>query len=486
MISFFVCLAILIGGYMVYGKIVENSFHPDDRLTPCTTMEDGSDYVPMHPAKIFLIQLLNIAGLGPIFGAIMGALWGPQVFLWITFGTIFAGGVHDYFSGMLSMRHKGTTISELSGIYLGNGMKQVMRVFSIILLVLVGVAFSTGPAALLAMLTPDLLGRNFWLVVVIIYYFIATFVPIDKVIGKLYPIFGICLIVMAVGVAGGIILEGYHIPEINFTNMHPTGLSMWPFMFVTVACGAISGFHATQSPLMARCMKNEKDGRKIFYGAMVSEGVIALIWAAAGVAFYESTGGLQSAIKELGGQGGVVYQICSTLLGKGGAVIAMVGVIACPISSADTAYRSARLTIADAIKMDQKPIKNRLFITIPLLGIGAALTQVDVTVIWRYFSWSNQTLAMISLWVAAVYLASKKGKYLIAAIPATFMSAVSCTYILMAPEGFKLSASISYPIGIIFAIGCLTTFMLKGKNRVVENEDTPQYANSKNTKSVSQ
>lgn len=486
MISFFVCLFILIVGYIVYGKIVEKSFHPDDRLTPATTMGDGTDYVPMHPAKIFLIQLLNIAGLGPIFGAIMGALWGPQVFLWITFGTIFAGAVHDYFSGMISMRHKGTTISELSGIYLGNTMKQVMRVFSVVLLVLVGVAFSTGPAGLLAMLTPDLLSRNFWLVVVIIYYFIATFVPIDKVIGKLYPIFGICLIVMAVGVAGGILFEGYHIPEINFTNMHPTGLSMWPFMFITVACGAISGFHATQSPLMARCMENEKDGRKIFYGAMVSEGIIALIWAAAGVAFYESTGGLQAAIKEFGGQGGVVYEICSTLLGKGGSVIAMIGVIACPISSADTAYRSARLTIADAIKLDQKPIKNRLIITIPLLGIGAALTQVDVTVIWRYFSWSNQTLAMISLWVAAVYLASKNGKYFIAAIPATFMSAVSCTYILMAPEGFKLSAAISYPVGIIFAVVCFSAFMLVGRKRVVANEETPQYAKNNNSKAVAE
>ena len=486
MISFFVCLFILIAGYVVYGKIVENSFHPDDRLTPATTMEDGSDYVPMHPAKIFLIQLLNIAGLGPIFGAIMGALWGPQVFLWITFGTIFAGAVHDYFSGMISMRHKGTTISELSGIYLGNVMKQVMRVFSIILLVLVAVAFSTGPAGLLAMLTPDLLGRNFWLVVVLIYYFIATFVPIDKVIGKLYPVFGVCLIVMAVGVAGGIIFEGYHIPEINFTNMHPTGLAIWPFMFITVACGAISGFHATQSPLMARCMTTEKNGRKIFYGAMVSEGIIALIWAAAGVAFYESTGGLQEAIKTFGGQGGVVYDICSTLLGKGGSVIAMIGVIACPISSADTAYRSARLTIADAIKLDQKPIKNRLIITIPLLGIGAALTQVDVTVIWRYFSWSNQTLAMISLWVAAVYLASKKGKYLIAAIPATFMSAVSCTYILMAPEGFKLSAGVSYPVGIVFAVVCFTAFMVVGRKREVEKEDTPQYPKNNNSKEVAQ
>ena len=474
MVSFFVCLAILIGGYFIYGKVIENCFHPDDRLTPAMRLTDGTDYVPMHPARIFLIQLLNIAGLGPIFGAISGALWGPQVFLWITFGTIFAGAAHDYFSGMISMRNSGRSISELSGKYLGNIMMQVMRIFSVVLLVLVGVSFSTGPAGLLAMLTPQVLDRNFWLVVVLIYYFIATFVPIDKVIGKLYPIFGICLIVMAVGVGAGLFIRGYQIPEINFTNPHPDKTAMWPFMFVTVACGAISGFHATQSPLMARCMKTERDGRKIFYGAMVAEGIIALIWAAAGCTFYNGTGGLQAAIAQYSGQGGVVYEICNSIMGPVGAVIAMVGVIACPISSADTAYRSARLTIADALHFDQKPLKNRLILTIPLLGVGTFLTQLDVTKIWRYFSWSNQTLAMIALWVSAVYLSVTKGKYLLAAIPATFMSAVSCTYILMAPEGFKLPASVSYPIGIVFALGCFALFMLVGRNQKVE-EETPEF-----------
>lgn len=471
MISFFSCLAILILGYFTYGKVVEKVFHPDDRLTPATLQADGTDYVKMHPARIFLIQLLNIAGLGPIFGAIMGALWGPQVFLWITFGTIFAGAVHDYLTGMISMRHRGSSIAELTGIYLGKFMKQVMRIFSVVLLVLVGVAFSTGPAGLLAMLTPSVLSRNFWLVVVLIYYFIATFVPIDKVIGKIYPLFGICLIVMAVGVGVGLFVKGYHIPEITLTNLHPKGTAVWPFMFITVACGAISGFHATQSPLMARCLEHEKNGRKIFYGAMVCEGVIALIWAAAGVAFYESTGGLLAAITKFGGQGGVVYEICHTLLGPVGAVIAMIGVIACPISSADTAYRSARLTISDAFGLDQKSIKNRLLITIPLLGIGAFLTQIDVTVIWRYFSWSNQTLAMIALWVGAVYLNNNnRGKhyYFMAAIPATFMSAVSCTYIMMAPEGFRLSAQVSYPTGIVFAIVCFIIFMTFGRKRKID------------------
>ncbi|WP_304507820.1 carbon starvation CstA family protein [Anaerotignum sp.] len=461
MISFFVCLAILIIGYLLYGGFVERTFKPDDRPTPATTMADGTDYVVMSNPKIFLIQLLNIAGLGPIYGAIAGALWGPSVFLWITFGTIFAGGVHDYLSGMISMRHKGTSISEIVGIYLGPFMKTVMRIFSVVLLVLVGTVFATGPSALLAMLTPEAFNAKFWLVVVIAYYFLATLVPIDKLIGKVYPIFGICLIVMAIGVAGGIIIKGYTIPEITFTNLHPKGTAVWPFMFITVACGAISGFHATQSPLMARCLEHERDGRKIFYGAMVCEGIIALIWAAAGVAFYESTGGLQEAIARLGGQGGVVYEICNSLLGPLGAIIAMVGVIACPISSGDTAFRSARLVLSDWFKIDQHKIKTRLAVTIPLLAIGALLSQLDITVMWRYFSWSNQTLAMIALWAAAAYLRKNQILPWIAAVPATFMSAVSCTYILMAPEGFKLSAAISYPAGIIFAIVCLGLFIVK-------------------------
>lgn len=467
MISFFICLFLLIGGFFVYGKFAEKVFGPDDRRTPAIAMEDGADYVPMGTARIFLIQLLNIAGLGPIFGALAGAAWGPSVFLWITLGTILGGGVHDYMIGMMSMRHKGASVSELTGMYLGNGMKQVMRVFSVVLLVLVGVSFSTGPANLLAMLTPEVLDMNFWLIVVLVYYFFATFVPIDKLIGKIYPIFGICLIVMALGVGGMILFSGnYTIPEITLQNLHPNGTPIWPVMFISVACGAISGFHATQSPLMARCMRSEKSGRNVFYGAMVAEGIIALIWAAAGAAFYNGTGGLLTALGQ--GQASVVYEICFTLLGPIGAVIAMIGVIACPISSADTAYRSARLTLADWFNFDQKPIRNRLILTVPLLGVGAFLTQIDVQIIWRYFSWSNQTLAMIALWAASVYLLKRGRAYLVTALPATFMSAVSCTYILMAEEGMRLSTSVAYPIGILFAAGCLGMFtysciMKKGK-----------------------
>jgi carbon starvation protein CstA len=459
MISFFICLTILIGGYFVYGKIVENNFAPDERETPAITMADGADYVVMPAWRVFLVQLLNIAGLGPIFGALAGALWGPSVFLWITFGTIFAGGVHDYLSGMMSMRHKGTTIGEIVGIYLGPVMKQVMRVFSVVLLVLVGVSFTTGPAALLAMLTPDTLNVTFWLVVIILYYFLATFLPVDKIIGKVYPIFGLSLIFMALGVIGGIIFKGYTIPEITLSNLHPNNTPIWPMMFVSVACGAISGFHATQSPIMARCMKTEKDGKKIFYGAMVAEGVIALIWAAAGTAFYGSTGGLQTALTELGGQGPVVYDITSKLLGPIGAVFAMIGVIACPISSGDTAFRSARLVISDWFNVDQRSITKRLLLSIPVLGVGAILTQMDVQMIWRYFSWSNQTLAMIALWAGAVYLHKNGRNGWMAALPATLMSGVSLTYIMMAKEGFKLSSTVSYPAGIIFAAVCLGLFI---------------------------
>ena len=467
MVSFFVCLAILIGGYFIYGKVIENCFHPDDRLTPAMRLTDGTDYVPMHPARIFLIQLLNIAGLGPIFGAISGALWGPQVFLWITFGTIFAGAAHDYFSGMISMRNSGKSISELSGKYLGNIMMQVMRIFSVVLLVLVGVSFSTGPAGLLAMLTPQVLDRNFWLVVVLIYYFIATFVPIDKVIGKLYPIFGICLIVMAVGVGAGLFIRGYQIPEINFTNPHPDKTAMWPFMFVTVACGAISGFHATQSPLMARCMKSEKQGHFVFYGAMVCEGVIALIWAAAGCSLYAVTGGLNTGLQEAlaNGQSAAIYDVCKKTMGGIGIALAMLGVIACPITSGDTAFRSARLVVADWFKIDQKAYASRLKLCIPLLAAGAIIGHLDYTIVWRYFSWTNQTLAMIVLWTASMYLYKEKKNYWLTAVPATFMSAVSMTYFFYAGECLNLGTTVAYPAGIILAVVFLGIFMRATKKQ---------------------
>ncbi len=461
MITFFVALAILVVGYMTYGAFVEKTFGISQKETPAISRRDGVDYVPLSTPRVFLIQLLNIAGLGPIFGALAGAQWGPVVFIWIVLGTILAGGVHDFVAGMLSVRHDGASVSELTGHYLGKVMKNIMRVFSVVLLVLVGTVFATGPAALLHILVPKMTTMT-WLIIILVYYFLATLLPIDKVIGKLYPIFGICLIVMCIGVAGGILIKGYTIPEIQLANLHPKNTPIWPFMFVTVACGAISGFHATQSPMMARCLKTEKDGRKVFYGAMVAEGVIALIWAAGGVAFYHSTGGLANALAQHTANG-VVYEICHVLLGPVGAVLAMIGVIACPITSGDTAFRSARLTIADWFKVDQKDTKRRLGLTAPLLLVGGILSQLDFNIIWRYFSWSNQTLAMIALWAGAAYLYKNKRNCLVCAIPATFMSAVTSTYILVAPEGFRIEPNIAYVIGGIFAAACVALFVFSSK-----------------------
>ncbi len=463
MITFCCAILLLIGGYFLYGKLVEKVFRPDDRQTPAVEHPDGVDYVPMKTWRVFLIQLLNIAGTGPIFGPLMGAVFGPVVFLWIVFGSILGGAVHDYMSGMISVRMNGASVSEIVGKYLGKAAKQVMRVFSVVLLILVGAVFTTSPAALIARLTPDWMNATFWVVVILAYYLLATLLPIDKVIGKLYPVFGGVLVLMAVGIIGGLIAGGYHLPEISFVNQHPDGRPVWPFMFVTVACGAVSGFHATQSPMMARCLKAEKDGRKVFYGAMIAESVIALIWAAAGVAFYGATGGLQQALADLG-QSGVVYDISVKLLGAVGGALAIIGVVACPVSSGDTAFRSARLTIADWFHIDQSKLPKRLAITLPLLGVGALLTQLNFDVIWRYFSWSNQTLAMITLWAAAMYLARNAEKWwysLMCAVPAAFMSGVSSTYILMAEEGFRLSQSIAYPVGAVFALACTALYAVK-------------------------
>lgn len=474
MLSFFISFAVLIAGYVAYGRAAEKVFSPDDRATPAVAINDGVDCVPLPLWKSFLIQLLNIAGTGPIFGALMGACFGPVVFLWIVLGAILGGAVHDYFSGMISSRHEGESVAELSGLYLGSGAKFVMRVFSVLLLLLTGTVFVTSPAALLAKLTPSFMNGSFWIVVILVYYVLATLLPIDKLIGKLYPVFGVILILMAVGVIAGIIINpSYTIPEISFENLHPNNLPVFPFMFITVACGAISGFHSTQSPMIAKCIKSEREGRKVFYGAMLSESVIALVWASAGVAFYGTTQMLNDALSTLG-QSGTVYEISTKLLGTAGGILAVVGVVVCPITSGDTAFRSARLILAEWTKLDQTKIKNRIIITVPLLSVAAILTTLDFNVLWRYFSWSNQTLAMISLWVSTAYLL-KKGKYrfgsLITALPATFMSAVTLSYILMAKEGFRLSSKIAYPAGIAFAalLFCVYAAVFFKRSRRQEN-----------------
>ena len=423
MISFIVCLALLITGYLTYGKIVDNTFGPDDRETPAVRINNGA------------------------------------------------------------------SIAEVTGKYLGHTMQNVMRVFSVVLLIMVGTVFAVGPAGLIVTLCKNsgvsgvLSTTLFWLILILVYYFIATFISIDKIIGKVYPLFGMCLIIMAVGVIIGIFTNpNYTIPEIwtHLYNMHPSGTPVWSFMFITVACGAISGFHSTQSPLMARCMKDEKQGHFVFYGAMVAEGIIALIWAAAGCALYEVTGGLNTGLAEAlaGGQSAAIYDVCSKTMGGVGIALAMIGVVICPITSGDTAFRSARLTLSDWFHIDQGSYANRLKLCIPVLGIGAilgignAVGAIDYTVIWRYFSGTNQTLAMIGLWAAAMYLFTETKNFWIAAVPATFMSAVSCTYFILAPEclGSLLNSktadgaviyntAVAYPIGIVFAAILLAVFI---------------------------
>ncbi|MGL5377182.1 MAG: carbon starvation CstA family protein [Cetobacterium sp.] len=457
MISFIGSLIALIVGYIVYGKYVEKVFGISDKKTPAVRLADGVDYVELDWKKAFLIQFLNIAGLGPIFGAVAGALWGPAAFLWIVFGCIFAGATHDYLSGMLSVRHDGATIAEIVGHYLGDNAKKIMRVFSVVLLVLVGVVFVNGPAGILADMTD--INSLTWVGIIIAYYILATVLPVDKLIGKIYPIFGASLIVMGIGIGGGLIFQGYNIPEISMVNLHPKGTSIYPYLFITIACGAISGFHATQSPLMARCMKDEREGRKIFYGSMIAEGVIALVWAAAAMTFFGGTEGLMNA----GSAGVVVNTISNSILGKVGGALALLGVVACPITSGDTAFRSARLAIADAINYKQGPIKNRFMIAIPLFAVGIGLCFIDFAIIWRYFAWSNQTLATIALWAGAVYLANENKNHWIATIPGTFMTAVVITYILVAPEGFRLSETIGYVAGISGAIAALVLFLKKIK-----------------------
>jgi carbon starvation protein CstA len=408
---------------------------------------------------------LNIAGLGPIFGAVAGAMWGPVAFLWIVLGSVFAGAVHDYFSGMLSVRHNGLSITEIIGIYLGVGAKQIMRGFSVILLVLVGAVFIMGPAKILSGLTPSFASMTFWVWVVFIYYIMTTMLPVDKIIGKIYPLFGFALLFMAVGLIISLIINGYTIPELsisNFKSFHVDSdkFPIFPMMFITIACGAISGFHSTQSPLMARCIKNENLGRRVFYGAMIAEGIIAMIWAAIGMSFYGGVRELNDVMTANQGNAAfLVNEISNSLLGKIGGALALLGVVAAPITSGDTAFRSARLIVADFMKLGQGPIKNRLYISIPLFAFGFFLTLLDFSIIWRYFAWANQTLATVVLWTITIYLFRSGKLYLVTLIPAVFMTAVTGTYLFFAPEGFSLPAGISYTIGIAIAVAALAAFI---------------------------
>ncbi len=462
MITFSIALLLLIGGYFVYGGLVERILNYDhSKPTPAVAHPDGVDFLPLPTWKVFMIQFLNIAGLGPIFGAIMGAKFGTASYLWIVLGTIFAGAVHDFLSGMISLGHDGESLPEIIGRYLGRRTKKVFIVFTVVLMVLVGAVFMSGPAELLAGMTPDWADAFFWIGIIFVYYILATLLPIDKIIGRVYPLFAAALIFMALGILVMLYVKNPDLPEMwnGFGTKWETA-PIFPMMFISIACGAISGFHATQSPLMARCITNSRHGRPVFYGAMVTEGIVALIWAAAATVFFNENGVVSPEGKVYTGAV-VATSISNEWLGSVGGILALLGIVVAPISSGDTALRSARLIVADAIGLEQQSIRKRLVICIPLfiLTFGVlfySLSDKDgFAIIWRYFAWSNQTLAVFTLWSITVFLTLKQKPYVITLIPALLMTAVCTSYIFVAPECLGLmpdTPELGYVIGIAAAL----------------------------------
>ena len=457
--TFIICLVLLVAAYFTYGRYLEHVCKIDPKAAvPSATHYDGVDYVPMPRWRTFLIQLLNIAGTGPIFGAILGACYGPVAFIWITIGGIFMGAMHDYLSGVILVRNEGLSITEIVARYLGKGAGNFMRVFSVILLLLVGVVFVVSPADILATKF-ELISKNWWLAIIIAYYFIATLLPVDKLIGKVYPLFGIALVTMALGLLGVLIFGDYTIPSMTLENMHvnKANLPLIPTLFITIACGAISGFHATQSPLMARCVNNERECRFVFYGSMISESVIALIWAAIAMAFFYEDGGV-SAVMAGHTPAWAVNEISNTTLGVVGGILAILGVVAAPITSGDTAFRSARLIIADVFHIEQRTKWKRLVICIPIFAAGIALTFVNFDVVWRYFAWTNQALASVVLWCIVTYLHGEKRNFWVAAIPAVFMTYICSSFVFVSNQFVGLgSTPLAYILG-----GVLTAVIVAG------------------------
>lgn len=499
MIWFFTCVALLCVGYFFYSKFVEKVFKIDpNRLTPAKAINDGVDYVPMPKTKIWLIQLLNIAGTGPIFGPILGALYGPVAMLWIVFGCVFAGAVHDYICAMMSVRNNGDNIPALGGKYVGPWIKHFINVLAVVLLLLVGVVFVASPASLLTNISDELirtgtLGASvvndaevisatgefskgniliFWTTLIFLYYILATLLPIDKIIGKIYPYFGGLLMFMTFGMLFGMLFEGIPLFQTYgtdlsitdfFTNFYPAGEQaknpIWPILFITVACGAVSGFHATQTPLMARCVENEKEARFVFYGAMITEGIIALIWCMVGVSFYDDRIALQEAIAA-GSPSKVVYDSAISMLGWFGGLLAILGVVILPITSGDTAFRAARLIISDFLNYSQKKLTNRLVISIPLFVVGFIVSKIDFSILWRYFGWANQATAAVTLWIAAAYLLKMRKLHWICTIPAMFMTMVCATYLFFAEIGFKLSYDVSVYCSMALTLVISVAFFL--------------------------
>ncbi len=474
--TFIGSIVALLLGFILYGKFVERFFGADDsQPTPAVSKADGVDYTPMPTWKVFTIQFLNIAGLGPIFGAILGAMYGPMAYIWIVLGCIFIGATHDYFSGMLSIRHGGASIPEIVGQYLGKGFQNFLRIFTLLLLLFVGVAFVSGPAGLLANLTNG--GLSVWLYVIFAYYLIATVLPVNKIIGRIYPVFGAALIIMALAIGGAMLLSSYKgtllMPELSsgsFANWHhnPVDNILFPMMFIVISCGALSGFHSTQAPMMARTIKKESYGRYVFYGAMIAEGIVAIIWATAAMTFFGGADGLNVTMQQEGhNPAWVVNEISMAWLGSVGAVFAVIGVIACPITTGDTAFRSARLTIADVFKYDQSSIKKRLLISIPLFAVGFLLSQLEFTTIWKYLGLSNQILAVVVLWTGAMYLAQKRKQHWMLSVPATFMTVVCSTYVIVAPlknGGLGVDLMVGIYSGALCALVAFTGFLIRVRN----------------------
>ena len=475
MITFFISFVALVLGYLLYGKFVSKVFAPDDRKTPAVVINDGIDYVPMPNWKIFMIQFLNIAGTGPIFGAIMGAKFGPAAYLWIILGCIFAGATHDFFSGMLSMRNNGADLPALIGKYLGKTPRNVMLVFCVVLLIMVGTVFVYSPAEILGHISG---GSLLWIIVIFAYYVVATMLPIDKIIGKIYPIFSFSLLFMAVALIVVLLIKMPVLPELwdglgNMAKEQDPSFTdnIFPCLFITIACGAISGFHATQSPLMARCLKSEKMGRPIFYGSMITEGLVALVWATVAMwFFYDSpTPGYEQLAAAKGFHTSapmVVATVCQDWLGILGGVLAILGVVAAPITSGDTAFRSARLIVASALKLNQKPKMNRLYVCLPIFVVSIALLAWQSSnpdgfnVIWQYFGWSNQTLSVFTLWAITVYLVRKNKPYVITLLPALFMTGVCSTYLFISKQAFGLQEDLAYYLGILTVIIAMVWFVV--------------------------
>lgn len=472
MLTFIICLALLVAAYFTYGAYLDKvcGINPKNSV-PSTTHYDGVDYLPLPRWRTFLIQLLNIAGIGPIFGAIMGACFGPVVFLWITLGGIFIGAMHDYVSGVIFLRNDGLSMPEIVGRYLGNGTRQLIRYITILLLLLVGVVFLRSPASILGELTPSI-SYWWWIGIIFAYYFIATMLPVDKLIGKVYPIFGAALMFMALGLLGVLLFGDYTIPNLTFEtfrNYQPNAadLPIIPTLFISVACGAVSGFHATQTPLMARCLNNENESRMVFFGAMISESIIALIWAAIAIAFFSGADSLAAALAEHGNNAAwVVNTIANTTLGVFGGILALLGVVAAPITTGDTAFRSARLIVADILKIEQRSIPKRLLISLPLFLIGLALVFVDFDILWRYFAWSNQAMSVVVLWTIVVYLHENRRNIWVALPPAVFMTYICSTAVFISKQFVGLSNhTAGYVLGGVLTIVIMVVMWFYIKHR---------------------